>query len=259
MSFKENLLKKLEIDRLTQKVLSSVGPVGSLKKVDKAAMTRLLATAGYQEKKERDLVLFYKEDRTGKARILVLDNELPLYLTTIDDVVMRKSPTVKEIISIRNAIKIMNDADVVLCRREESVQAIQKECVETLDLSFTRHDLDEIEQKGADALKAWDSDGVIQSISLFAELMEYRPPPGEFKMTDLFMRGAIVEAPDHSILFGPAVVYDPLKNDLKLMTKPFSAGREDTGPVAAGPADGKSTSRQGADVFLYLKESIKIK
>ena len=100
---------------------------------------------------------------------------------------------------------------------------------------------------------------MVQSISLFAELMGYRPPPGEFKMTDLFMRGAIVEAPDHSILFGPAVVYDPLKNDLKLMTKPFSAGREDTGPVAAGPADGKSTSRQGADVFLYLKESIKIK
>jgi hypothetical protein len=259
MSLKENLLKKIEIDQLTQTVLASVGPVGSMKKVDKAAMTRLLETAGYQRKQERDLVLFYKEESPGKARILVLDNELPLYLTTIDDVVMRKSPTVKEIISIRNALKIMNDSDVVISRREKSVEAIQNECIETLDLSFTLNDLDEIEKEGAAAFRTSDSEGVIQTISLFSELLDYGPPPGRGKKTGFFIRGAVQKTDDRSIRFGPAAVYDPLNNDLKLFIKPVTlSDRDSQGAVGAAFTDDKNPSRKGADVFLYLKEFITI-
>jgi len=257
MPLKENLLKKIEIDQLTHTVLASVGPVGSMKKVDKAAMTRLLETAGYQENRERDLVLFSREVRPGKARIMVLDNELPLYLTTIDDVAMRKSPTVKEIISIRNAIKIMNDSDVVISRREKSVEAIQIECIEALDLSFTLNDLDEIEKEGTAAFRTSDSEGVIQTISLFSELLDYGPPPGRGKKTGFFIRGAVQKADDRSIRFGPAVVYDPLNNDLKLFIKPVNLSHQDNKVAAAFTGD-KSLSRKGADVFLYLKESIPI-
>jgi len=257
MSLKENLLKKIEINQLTRTVLASVGPVGSMKKVDKTAMSRLLETAGYQENKERDLILFSREDRPGKSRILVLDNELPLYLTTIEDVVMRKSPTVKEIISIRNAIKIINDSDVVISRREKSVETIQNECIDTLDLAFTREDLDEIEKEGVTALKASDSEGVTQCISLFSELLGYGPPPGRKKESGFFIRGAIQKTGDHSVHFGPAAVYDPLHNDLKLFIEPVDLSRQGkTGGLAAAFTDDKSLSRQEADVFLYLKESV---
>lgn len=257
MSLKENLLKKIEIDQLTQTVLASVGPVGSMKKVDRAAMTRLLETAGYQETKERDLVLFSREAQPGKTRILVLDNELPLYLTTIDDVVMRKSPTVKEIISIRNAMKIVNDSDVVISRREKSVEAIQNECIETLDLSFTLNDLDEIENEGVAAFKASDPEGVIQTILLFSELLNYGPLPGRGKKTGFFIRGAVQKSDDRSIRFGPAAVYDPLNNDLKLFIEPVTLSHQDS-KAAAVFKDDKAPSRKGADVFLYLKESITI-
>jgi len=258
MSLKQNLLKKIEINTLTRKVLNSVGPVGSLKKVDKTAMTRLLDMADYQEKKERDLTLFYKEDISGKLSILVLDNELPLYLTTIDDVVMRKSPTIKEIISIRNAIKIVNDSDVVLSRREQSVEAIQKECTGKLDLSFTGSDLDEIERDGVIALKASESDGVIQSLSLFAELLGFHLPPENFRTDDLFVLGARRSDGDRSIPFGPAVVYDTNKNDLKLFENPYPAtGAQEKAPIYPVLTGNEKASRQGADVFQYLKESIK--
>jgi hypothetical protein len=39
MSFKENLLTKIKINRLSDKVLASIGPVESGSKVDKEATT----------------------------------------------------------------------------------------------------------------------------------------------------------------------------------------------------------------------------
>jgi len=93
--------------------------------------------------------LYYKESNEEKRSILVLDNDLSIYHTTIDDVVLRKSPYVKEMVSIKNVIKILNDGDVVVSKKEESVKAIQKECIDMLDLSFDENDLAEIEKSGS--------------------------------------------------------------------------------------------------------------
>ena len=56
---------------------------------------------------------------------------------TVADVGMRKSPTIREMVSIRNAMKILSDADVVASKKEASVRTIQEECLSALDLSFT--------------------------------------------------------------------------------------------------------------------------
>ena len=58
MSFKENLLTKLKINRLAAKVLASIGPVESGSKVDKEAMRSLLEMSPYQHQKVRDLDLY---------------------------------------------------------------------------------------------------------------------------------------------------------------------------------------------------------
>ncbi|RPH76253.1 MAG: hypothetical protein EHM77_09420, partial [Planctomycetaceae bacterium] len=126
MSFKQNLLEKLKIKAMAQKVLASVGPVGGPLKVDREAMDSLLISARYTKIRERELDLYRKETTAGKSRILVLDNDLNIYHTTLDDVLLRKNPTVKEMISIRNAIKILNDTDVVVSKKAESVLAIEK-------------------------------------------------------------------------------------------------------------------------------------
>ncbi|MBU2621632.1 MAG: hypothetical protein KKD92_04875, partial [Proteobacteria bacterium] len=114
MSFKENLLKKIRIDKMAEKMLNSIGPPDSGRKVDKETMRKMLEMSAYQTRKERDLELYIHDNADGIKRILVLDNELPLYNTTVDDVVLRKSPTLKEMLSIRNALKILNDADVIV-------------------------------------------------------------------------------------------------------------------------------------------------
>ncbi|MBW1897436.1 MAG: hypothetical protein JRI61_00075 [Deltaproteobacteria bacterium] len=161
MSFKQNLLGKLKIKALSQRVLATVGPVGSPLKVDKEAMDRLLNSARYTKKRERELDLYCKETAAGKSRILVLDNDLNIYHTTMDDVLLRKNPTVKEMISIRNAIKILNDKDVVVSKKKESVQTIEKEAIDFLDLTFELSDLEEIEKEGIIALETGNTDGVI--------------------------------------------------------------------------------------------------
>ena len=83
-----------------------------------------------------------------KTRILVLDNDLAIYNTTVYDVAMRKTPTVKEMMNPFNVVKILKDTDVVISKKEESVKTIQKECIDRLDLSYDESDLDEIAKDG---------------------------------------------------------------------------------------------------------------
>ncbi|MGW8303889.1 MAG: hypothetical protein ACWGNO_17555, partial [Desulfobacterales bacterium] len=175
MSFKENLLTKLKIDNLAHNVIASIRPVESGAKVDKDAMRSLLAMSPYQHQKMRDLDLYVEAIDQTQKKIFVLDNELPIYQTTIDDVVMRKSPLIKEMVKIRNIIKILKDSDVKLSRKEESVIAIQKECIDQLDLSFNAADIDEIAKDGQASLERDYADGVIECLDLFAELLDYQP------------------------------------------------------------------------------------
>ncbi|MEJ2223009.1 MAG: hypothetical protein P8X80_19665 [Desulfobacterales bacterium] len=77
MSFKENLLTKIRIDRLAASVIASIGPVESGSKVDRDAMRSLLEMSPYQHQKERDLDLYVKAVDQEQKIIFVLDNELP--------------------------------------------------------------------------------------------------------------------------------------------------------------------------------------
>ena len=78
----------------------------------------LLEMSPYRYQKERDLDLFIEKIDGQPDNILVLDNELPIYRTTVEDVVIRKSPYTKEMLRIGNIIKILRDSDVKISRRE---------------------------------------------------------------------------------------------------------------------------------------------
>ena len=109
MSYKDNLLKKIEIDRLVRTIADAIGPVESGKRIDKTVLAQLMTFFPWSRRDERDLVLFLETDGPGKTRILVMDNDMTIYHTSVEDVVLRKSPTVKEMVNIRNAVKILND------------------------------------------------------------------------------------------------------------------------------------------------------
>ena len=85
-------------------------------------------------------------------------------------------------VSIRNAIKILSDSDVVISKREESVNTIRKQSIDLLDLSFNKSDLEDIEKEGSASLENAYADGVTESLSLFAELLGFSSPPKAFKM-----------------------------------------------------------------------------
>lgn len=256
MSFKENLLKKIEIDHLARKVLGSIGPPESGRKVDRDAMRSLLDFGSFAFKRERDLDLFLMEPDVDRGRILVLDNELAIYHTAIADVAMRKSPTIKEMISIRNAIKILNDSDVVVCKKEDSVKTIQKECISLLDLSFDKSDLDDIEKDGVVSLESGYAEGVVESLSLFTEILAYDSPPKAFRISRHEIFGKLNKKENGEMVYGPMVIYSLIHNRLKLIDEPVgSFDKEKIEWIQEVAAGKENPVGEGPYVFQYLKEA----
>jgi hypothetical protein len=258
MSFKENLLKKIRIDKLVDHIISTIGPIDSEKKVDKQAMRTLVEMAPYEMRKERDLELYVKQNGPKEInRILVLDNDLSIYHTNIEDVALRKSPTVKEMVSIRNIIKILNDSDVVKSKKEESVRIIQKECIQQLNLNYTTSDIDQIKNDGKAALDWDDKDGVSESLDLFAELLNLAPPPKIFRMDNFKIFGKIHEGEKGELFYGPIILYSLIRNELKLIEKKIGsydkAGIEMLHQIAKG---NDKASKEKFEVFEYLYTAV---
>jgi hypothetical protein len=257
MSFKENLLKKIEIDKMSRNILATIGPPGSEYKVDKGTMRRLLEMGSYKFSQERDLDLYISELDSDREKILVLDNELAIYNTTVADVALRKSPTLKEMISIRNIIKILNDSDVVVSKRKESVATIQKECIERIDLSFEKSDIEEIVKDGVASLERGYAEGVIEALDLFAELLGYCPPPRVFDISQHKIIGALSQKENGEIIFGPIITYSIIHNLLKLIDEKIGSFDKEKIEYLQQVAVGrKEASAEGPGVFQYLKKGV---
>jgi hypothetical protein len=257
MSFKENLLTKLKINRLTAKVLASIGPVESGSKVDKEAMRNLLEMSPYQYQKSRDLDLYVENIDQNQKKIFVLDNELPIYETTIEDVTMRKSPLIKEMVKIRNIVKILKDSDVKLSRKEESVRTIQKMCIDQLDLSFNAADIDEIATDGQASLERDYPDGVVECLELFAELLDYQPAPKAFQLSRHKIIGALTPKAGGEVLCGPMIIYSLIHGTLKLIEEQISSFDKSKIELLQQVTAGKQkAAAEGPDVFEYLKNAV---
>jgi len=257
MSFKENLLKKIKVDTLAHTVMHSFGPPDSGLRIDKDAMRSLLEMSPYRHQKERDLDLYVKIENAAQSRILVLDNELPIYRTTIEDVAMRKSPFIKEMVSIRKIVKILNDSDVKISRKEESVKTIQNECIGLLDLSFNESDIAHIAKEGATSLQNGYADGVSESLMLLAELLDFRPPPRAFGMRHCKIFGALSEKKAGESVYGPIVIFSLMDNSLKLINTPISSLDMDKLEFFRQVAQGNEKADiEGKDIFLHLEKLI---
>ena len=257
MSFKDNLLKKIEIDKLTQKVLTTIGSPESARKVDRDAMRSLLAMGSFVLKQERDLDLYFLDADGDRRKILVLDNELAIYHTTVEDVALRKSPTIKEMLSIRNAIKILNDANVVLSKKEESVKTVQRACIDMLDISFDKSDLEAIAGDGIASLENRYAEGVVECLALFAELLGYTTPPKVFNISNYKIIGALAKKENGEAVFGPMVIYSLIHNVIKLIEDQVDsfdkAKIEWIHRVVMGKED---SSGEGTEVFEHLKTAV---
>jgi hypothetical protein len=257
MPFKANLLAKLKIDRLAHTVIASLKPTESGTKVDKAAMRSLLEMSSYEYQKARDLDLYVQDIEDKQKKILVLDGELPIYRTTVDDVAMRKSPLIKEMVKIRNIIKILKDSDVKLSRKDESVKAVQDECINQLDLSFEESDIAEIAEDGRASLERDFSDGVIECLDLFSELLDYRPPPKPFRISRSHITGDLQTKAAGEVTYGPMAIYSMVHGSLKFIDDRISSFDKPKIELVQDIAAGnQKATLEGPQVFDHLQELV---
>ncbi len=257
MSFKENLLKKIKINQLSRTVLASIGSAESGLKIDKDAMRSLLEMSPYQYQKQRDLDLYIQKGEGDRSRILVLDNELPIYETTVEDVLIRKSPYTKEMLRIKNVFKILKDSDVKLSRKEASLESVQKECIAALDLTYSPSDIEAIAREGTESLKNGYFEGILESVSLFAELLGYQPPPKAFRIRHHESFGVAAEKDNGEFLYGPAVVLSRIDNALVMIENPISSFDRHQIKLFQKIAQGEEKAAiEGKEVFRFLKDAV---
>lgn len=257
MSFKENLLNKIRIDKMAQIVISSMRATESGSKTDKETMRGILAMSSYHSRRERDLELFTQDAGSDIQNILVLDNELPFYNTTVEDVVLRKSPTLKEMISIRNARKILNDTDVLICKKGDSVKFFQNELIAMLDLSFDKSDLQEIEKDGIASLERGYADGLIETLELYSELLGFSPLPKDFMISNNIIIGQSDTKESGETRYGPFFIYNIINNTIKLFDEKIGIPDKDKIELLHMTASGKAkASMEGSAVFQYLTDAV---
>lgn len=222
MSFKTNLQTKIRIDRLTEQVLDSLGTPESGRKIDKPAMRTLLETAGYQGRTEREMELYARAFSDAREKILVLDNELKIYDTTLADVLLRKNPYIREMVSIRNIKKILNDRDIVVSRGPDTVRAVRHQCLEDLDLSYTAADIESIYQDGVAAIDNENPRQLMEVLDLFAELLQLSPPPKTARVSDLKVLGPLHQPETDQAAYGPIILYVRSNRQLKQFEQTLS-------------------------------------
>ena len=175
MSFKENLKAKIQLNGLMLKISSTMRETPGQRRLDKELTQRLLDMTDFEQTKARDLHLYVRPIEGEIKEVLVLDNELPIYHTTVDDVAMRKSPGWKEIFSIKNIKKVLNDQDVIVSKGKESLNLIYDNALSQLDLSYTRDDLEPLVADARQGLAQKSLEKVLESFDLFFELVDFQP------------------------------------------------------------------------------------
>lgn len=257
MSLRENLKKKMLIERLSSMVCQSIGPTGVSRKIDKETMRKLFSLSPFTLEKRRDLELYFRDLGQGVGEIISLDNELPLYgNTTVDDVALRRSPEVKEMISIRNIIKILNDKDIRICKGSGAVQHVHDLALDLLDLSYTEKDIQEMVDDGIDALARADSDEVLELLELFVELLGYKSVPAAVLVNNYVMYGRREEGGNGRESYRPIIMYNDRTNVLRMIKEPVFTDDAEAEGLISGIASGDiEPDGEGNDIFRFLKEA----
>ena len=257
MSFKENLKKKILIDSLARTASVSIGAPGRSRKVDKETIGRLLALSPFVFEKRRDLDLYFRELEPNRGEVLVLDNELPLYQnTSLDDVTLRRSPELKEMVNIRNVIKILSDSDILMCKGRDALHYVQDRALELLDLRYGERDIEEMADEGLEAFAQADSEAVMETLDLFVEILGYRSVPAEVLVNDYVMFGAHHEEGGRET-FGPIIMYNDRTNTLRVITRRVPVGDPMERDLIAGVALGEiEADIEEFTVFQFLKEEV---
>jgi len=260
MSFKENLKSKIRLDRLFQSIVSTLKEPPGRRWLDKELTKELLAMTDFEHKKVRDLHLYMRPMEGEIMEVAVLDNELPIYHTTVDDVTLRKSPYWQQMFSIKNVRKIMNDHDVIASKGKESLKRLHVNALALLDLTYTSNDLALLLEDARRGLEQKSISQIQESLDLFARLLDFQPLSLEVlePRFQSFARpkanGGIVPTFEHLVLFNE----ESLSLGVKKGTF-IPQSDTDLGWVMQYARGQETADFQGIDVFEFLAELAMVK
>jgi hypothetical protein len=125
--------------------------------------------------------------------------------------------------------------------------------IEALDLTCTAADLDAMAADGIEALETSRTEGVIECLTLFAELTDYKGPPKPFDLEARFIRGQLKPGPSGGWRFGPLVIYDQVGNILISIERQLdSRDEDDLNWVRQVVGRKEAPSHEGAGVITWL-------
>jgi hypothetical protein len=260
MSFKENLHAKIKLNRIFQSLVSTMREPPGRRWLDKGLTKELLAMTDFEHKKVRDLHLYTRPLEGEIMEVAVLDNELPIYHTTVADVTLRKSPYWQQMFSFRNVRKIMNDHDVIASKGKESLKRLHDNALALLDLTYTRDDLALLLEEARRGVEQKSIARIQESLDLFLELLGFQPVSlgvlelGFQSFARPKVNGGVVPAFEHLILF------DEENLSLGLKKGTFSPQSDsDLGWVMQCARGEERSDLQGIDVFEFLAELAVVK
>jgi len=260
MPLKENLKVKIKLDRLLQRLISTCREPPGRRWLDKGLTKELLGMTDFEYKKVRDLHLYIRPLEGEIMEVAVLDNELSIYHTTVDDVTLRKSPYWQQMFSIRNVRKIMNDHDVIASKGKESLKRLYAVALALLDLTYTRDDLTLVLEDARRGLEQETIEQIQESLDLFVQLLGFQPlslevlEPGFQSFARPKLNGAIVPGFEHLVLFN--------EEDLSLAVKKgtfMPQSDSELGWVIRYARGEETADLQGIDVFEFLAELAMVK
>lgn len=173
MDLMEKIQKKIGFDFLFSKTRKSFLVSGDVNKIDKKSASLILEMCGYDHLEKRELDLYCKTDKD----VVVLDEGFGRYFTDIEDVVKRKAPTIKEMLSFRNARKILNDSDVLETRKEDTLLSLRSEFLDDLRPERLDHDIEKLYENLIVYLDAKANKEFLKSLLIFCEFLNFKYIP----------------------------------------------------------------------------------
>jgi hypothetical protein len=223
--------------------------------LDKALTQELFDMTDLELKRVKDLHLYVRPLEGENMEVVVFDNELAIYHTSVADVALRKSPHWKQTFSIRNIRKIMNDKDVIISKGKESLKRLHANAMARLDLTYTRDDLMLLVEDARQGLDQKSIAQIQESFDLFFGLLDFQPVSLGVLEQDL----QIFARPKFNSVDGPAfehlILYDEETLSLDMKKGAFSPESDFDLAWVIKYARGKEpVDLQGIDVFKFLVE-----
>ena len=225
MSFMDNMKAKIRLDGIFRQLISTMQEPPGRWWLDKILARELLDMTDFEPRKFRDLHLYIRSLEGEAMEVLVFDNELPIYHTTVADVALRKSPFWQEMFSIGNIKKIMNDQDVILTKGKDSLKRLHADALALLDLTYTGDDLAMLVEDGRSALERKSVGEIQELLDLFTGLLDFEPLLLDVLERDFEVFARPKGGDGAASTFEHLILFDPETLSLGLKKGAFSPGK----------------------------------